>query len=75
MYFWVLFIIFQIVAVSGVSVLALREFISLRRTTWYASLFAGIGWALCFSIVLMIPVDIIDVCTFAKIYFTLAAFK
>lgn len=62
-YGWVGIVLFQLIVISGIAALTLRQFISFRRTIWYASFFSCAGWALCFSIVLMVPVDIIDVCT------------
>lgn len=59
-YTWIGLVFFQVFVITGIAALTLRQFISIRRTVWYASLFSCIGWALCFSIVLMVPVDIID---------------
>lgn len=59
-YGWIGLVFFQVFVITGVAALTLRQFISFRRTVWYASFFSCIGWALCFSIVLMVPVDIID---------------
>lgn len=60
---WIALILFQVFVIGGVAALTLKQFISFRRTVWYASFFSWLGWALCFSIVLMIPVDILSVCS------------
>eukprot|EP01111_Echinosteliopsis_oligospora_P011370 TRINITY_DN3740_c0_g1_i1.p1 TRINITY_DN3740_c0_g1~~TRINITY_DN3740_c0_g1_i1.p1 ORF type:complete len:632 (-),score=109.80 TRINITY_DN3740_c0_g1_i1:43-1938(-) len=57
---WIGFVIFQIIATFTVAVLAINSFVSHKKSTWYAYWSSIIGWFLCFAIVLLIPVDIIE---------------
>eukprot|EP01113_Clastostelium_recurvatum_P039085 TRINITY_DN5927_c0_g1_i1.p1 TRINITY_DN5927_c0_g1~~TRINITY_DN5927_c0_g1_i1.p1 ORF type:complete len:699 (-),score=120.24 TRINITY_DN5927_c0_g1_i1:69-2165(-) len=58
MSYWVLAL--EFVALSIVVFLILRELISFKRTVWYAVVSTWIGWLLCFAIVFLLPLDILN---------------
>ncbi|KYQ99758.1 hypothetical protein DLAC_03702 [Tieghemostelium lacteum] len=50
---------FELILIGIVVILSMRQFISFRRTPFYASFTSWLGWFLCFSIVFLVPVDIL----------------
>eukprot|EP01113_Clastostelium_recurvatum_P027646 TRINITY_DN3337_c0_g1_i2.p1 TRINITY_DN3337_c0_g1~~TRINITY_DN3337_c0_g1_i2.p1 ORF type:complete len:694 (+),score=70.00 TRINITY_DN3337_c0_g1_i2:220-2301(+) len=56
MAYWVFGV--ELLALTVLVFLVLREFISFRRTAWYAIGSTYVGWLLCFSIVFFLPLDI-----------------
>jgi len=55
---WVLLAL-EFVLVSAVVAICMKQYISFRKLPFYATFTAYLGWFLCFSIVFLVPVDIL----------------
>lgn len=53
-------LVFELISLIIVCGLVLRIFASFKKTPWYAIATTWLGWLLCFAIVLLVPIDIID---------------
>lgn len=51
---------FELTVLGIICFFLLRVFVSFKRTPWYALVSTWLGWLLCFSIVFMVPLDILD---------------
>eukprot|EP01133_Synstelium_polycarpum_P018026 gene18026-21517_t len=55
---WVL-LIFELLSIGVIAAFGMRQYISFKKTPLYALLSAWLGWFLCFSIVFLVPIDIV----------------
>lgn len=53
-------LVFELITLIIICGLVLRIFASFKKTPWYAIATTWLGWILCFAIVLLVPIDIID---------------
>jgi len=51
---------FELLILAVICFFLLRVFVSFKRTPWYALISTWLGWLLCFSIVFLVPIDILD---------------
>ncbi|EGG24501.1 hypothetical protein DFA_02744 [Cavenderia fasciculata] len=52
-------LVIELALIGVVVVFGMKQYISFRKTPFYASSTAWLGWFLCFSIVFLVPVDIL----------------
>lgn len=56
----IVIVTFELCVLAVICALLLRVFVSYKKTPWYALLSTWLGWLLCFAIVFMVPIDILD---------------
>lgn len=53
-------LVFEFIILAGACLWLLRHYASFKRTPWYALASTWLGWLLCFSIVFLVPMDILN---------------
>lgn len=56
---WVI-VLFELLILAAICIWFLHVVVAFKRTPWYALVTTWLGWLLCFSIVFLVPIDILD---------------